>query len=253
MGSDQRFDDLAVLYVGLAHGVDGRLHYQELTEIEGHLERWRQPGERRDVSAIVDEVVKTYGPERVIEAVQRLGRRLSEREQRAVLDDLSVIALADRRFLKEEAEYIGRVAFDWGLQMDETEEGALWTVLRSRGDGDPRSLAMDLALLYLVVAHRPDDDISHLELAAIHDAMAGWLPDLREEQVAALVRSALEAFSRGMAEGGAEMLLRRVRASIHVHQRGAVIRDIRAIAAADGDLTVEAGVLVRWLEDELGT
>jgi len=249
--SDQRFDDLAVLYVGLAHGVDGSLHFQELTEIEDHLERWRLPGERRDVPTLVDQVVKTYGPERVIDAVQRLGLQLTQKEQRAVLDDLSVIALADRRFLKEEAEYIGRVAFDWGLQLDETAEGALWTVLRSRGDSDPRSLALDLALLYMVVAHRPDEDVSEPELEAIRSAISGWVPDLDMEGVERLVRTALEAFSRGMADGGAEMLLRRVKASLPIHQRSAVIRDIRAIAMADGELTVEAGVLVHWLEGEL--
>jgi hypothetical protein len=115
MSVDRRLEDLAVLYVGLAHGVDGRFHFHEFTQIAAHLERWRSADDDRVILDLVDEVVRTWDAVRVIEALEVLRDALTPLEKNSVLSDLHEIAHADRRYLKEEAEYIARVAYDWGV------------------------------------------------------------------------------------------------------------------------------------------
>jgi len=141
MTQDARLDDLAVLYLGLAHGIDHRMHFNQFTRIAAQLERWRHPGDRRDIVKLVDDIVREHDAIRVIAAVENLRRSLSDREKRAVLEELSEIALADRRFLKVEAEYIGRVAYDWELQPAPDDQGAFWTVIRARNAEAARAAA----------------------------------------------------------------------------------------------------------------
>ena len=131
MSLDQRLDDLTALYVGLAHGTDGRMHFNEFTQIADHLVQWRHPGDRRDVLVLVDQVVESMGSELVTEAVQRLARTMSDRERREVMEDLSEIALADRKLRRTEAEYILWVAREWGLSGLEPEAGAFSSVMKA--------------------------------------------------------------------------------------------------------------------------
>jgi uncharacterized tellurite resistance protein B-like protein len=136
MSQDQRLDDLAVLYVGLAHGLDGRMHFNEFTQIADHLVRWRHPGDRRDVLELVDAAVVSHSSEQVSDAIQRLARTMSDRERSEVMEDLSEIALADRRFLRDEALYIVRVAESWGIRTQSgSQEGAFSSVMRASAAG----------------------------------------------------------------------------------------------------------------------
>lgn len=130
MSLDERLEDLAFLYVGLAHGSDGRLHFNEFTQIADHLRRWKLPADSRDVLELVDHAIENYDADRVEEAVIRLTLSLSDRERSAVMEDLSDIALADRRFLREEAVYILWVARRWGIGESEAS-GSFSTVLRA--------------------------------------------------------------------------------------------------------------------------
>jgi uncharacterized protein with von Willebrand factor type A (vWA) domain len=135
MSLNQRLDDLADLYVGLAHGVDGRMHFNEFTQIADHLLRWRHPEDPRDVLDLVDAAVSGYDPARVVQAVERLGKAMSPRERASVMEDLSEIALADRRFLREEAEYIVWVAKAWEILAPEDSVSAFSSVLRAASAG----------------------------------------------------------------------------------------------------------------------
>ena len=130
MSLDKRLDDLAFLYVGLAHGSDGRLHFNEFTQIADHLRRWQLPSDERDVLELVDHAIKNYDADQVEKAVIRLSGSMSGRERSEVMEDLSDIALADRKFIREEAVYIVWVARRWGIgQTNPT--GSFSTVLRA--------------------------------------------------------------------------------------------------------------------------
>ncbi|NNE70103.1 MAG: TerB family tellurite resistance protein [Rhodothermales bacterium] len=130
MSLDERLDDLAFLYVGLAHGSDGRLHFNEFTQIADHLRRWQRPSDSRDVLELVENAIANYDANRVEDAVVRLATGLSGRERAGVMEDLSEIALADRRFLREEAVYILWVSRRWGIGQSDAS-GSFSTVLRA--------------------------------------------------------------------------------------------------------------------------
>ena len=129
MSLEHRLEDLAVVYVGLALGTDGRMHFNEFSQIADLLIRWRRPDDPTNVLDLVQEAVSASSRSDVEEAVDRLSGILSSREKRAVMEDLSEIALADRRFLREEAEYIVSVARKW--EITESGAGAFSSVLRA--------------------------------------------------------------------------------------------------------------------------
>ncbi|MFT7553636.1 MAG: putative tellurite resistance protein B-like protein [Rhodothermales bacterium] len=111
------------------------MHFNEFTQIADHLLRWRHPDDPRDVLDLVDAAVSEYDPTRVVQAVDRLGRVMSTRERTAVMEDLSEIALADRRFLREEAEYIVWVAKAWDILAPGNSAGAFSSVFRAASAG----------------------------------------------------------------------------------------------------------------------
>ncbi|MBO6576922.1 MAG: TerB family tellurite resistance protein [Rhodothermales bacterium] len=135
MSRDHRLEDLAAVFVGLAHGADGSMHFLEFTQIADHLIRWKDPGDETDVLELVDETVARHSPPFVLRAVERLAKTMSERELRAVMEDLSQLALADRKFLREEAEYIVWVANHWKITDSGVGGGAFSSVLRAAWAG----------------------------------------------------------------------------------------------------------------------
>ena len=252
MDTDPRLDDLAALFIGLAHGIDRRMHFNEFTGIAALLERWRHPGDRRDVVSLVDQTVQEFDPIRVIESIENLGRTLSEREKRRILEELSEIALADRTFLKVEAEYIGRVAFEWRLQPTGEDRGAFWTVFRARNVETARAAALDLATLYIAAAIEPDGDLSDAEFEAVTARVAQWVPDLPTGPVDDLVRAALAGYESPLDREALQALVTRIRKVLPDHQVEALTRDLRAIAQADGAYTVESRGWIDRIEGMLG-
>lgn len=252
MDTDPRLDDLAALFIGLAHGIDRRMHFNQFTGISTLLERWRHPGDRRDVVNLVDLAVKDFDPIRILEAVENLGRTLSEREKRKVLEELSEIALADRTFLKVEAEYIGRVALEWQLQPSEEDRGAFWTVIRTRNVETARAATLDLARLYIAAAIEPDGALSDPEREALTNRVGQWVPDLPTGPVDDLVREALASYETPFADEALAGLVARIRKVLPDHQVSALTQDLRAIAQADGAYTVESRDWIDRIEGMLG-
>jgi uncharacterized tellurite resistance protein B-like protein len=252
MRTDHRLDYLAALYVGLAHGLDGRMHFNEFTQIADHLVRWRHPGDQREVLELVDAAVRGHSPDAVIDAVSQLGRMLSPREKSAVLEDLSEIALADRRFLKIEADYIGQVATSWNVHPAHDERGAFWTVLRARTLSDSHRTIAELVLVYLSVAYQPDHEIVPEELEAISRRVAGWIPDAPVPVIRMLVSQALARYAEGLSASDFDAMLPRISAAVPGHQRVVIVSDLKQIARADGEMSVEERVWIDRLERGLG-
>lgn len=252
MPHDARLDEFAFLFLGLAQGIDGRLHFKELSRIEAHLERWRHASDRRDVTEVLDEAIRDFKPVRVIEAIETLGQLLSDPEKRQVLEQLSLVALADRHFLKAEAEYIGRVAYEWQTHPTAEDQGAFWSVLRARNIKSAREAATDVATLYLAAAIEPDGELTPEEMDTITTRVAQWLPDLPTGPVDELVREALAAYSTPLDGGRLSALVTQIRSVLPDQQVSALVRDLRAIAQADGAYTVESRGWIDRIEGMLG-
>lgn len=109
--------DIAVIYLGLAHGADGDLDPAEARAIATRL-RAQQPHQD---PALIDHVMReatlTYANGRaqsVERAVESL-KSLPEEERSTLLQDLSTIAQADHKFMDEEKTFIEHISERWGM------------------------------------------------------------------------------------------------------------------------------------------
>jgi uncharacterized tellurite resistance protein B-like protein len=98
------------------------------------------------------------------------------------------------------------------------------------------SLAHDIGLLYVVVAHGSDNKLSTVELKAMVERLAEWLPNVEEPVVRDVLREALQYYSSGLGEDEITQSVEAV-LGLEVPQRLAVLNDIVFIAEVDGHLS----------------
>jgi uncharacterized tellurite resistance protein B-like protein len=111
--------DMALLYLGLAHGADGDLHPEETHEIAAKLRRWQPDKDPALIDHVIREASLTYlngtNVARVEEAVDTLKDSLPETLRQAVLRDLADIARADGAVVSGESDFIRSLAQAWRL------------------------------------------------------------------------------------------------------------------------------------------
>lgn len=114
--------DLALLYLGLAHGADEDLDPAETRQISASLRRWQPDKDPALIDHVIREATLTYlngaNPERMHEAVHTLKDSLSPSLRETILRDFSSIARADGEILSEERDFIQQVADEWDLDVD---------------------------------------------------------------------------------------------------------------------------------------
>ncbi len=240
-----RLEDVAVLYLALALGTDAELDQAELDLIIDRLTAWQVQTARGTVLGAVHRALALFEGAKVDEelvdaAIQRLRKSCSADERRSILDDLVSIAVADGKFLSEEGTLIHRLSSAWGVH--HPAQGSLWNVFAS-GSG-AWTPVHDLALLYLDVAHRPDEHIAPEEYAAITKKIKEWLPDARDADVNEVVTEALNVYAGRSDDAPLNRALASLKNAIPPHQRGVVISDLDYIACSDGVMTVEERVLI---------
>lgn len=115
--------DLALLYLGLAHGADESLDPAETKQIAASLRRWQPDKDPALIDHVIREATLTYlngtTSERMKETVRVLRDALSQDLRRVILQDLAEIARADGEILSEERNFISTIAADWNLDFDE--------------------------------------------------------------------------------------------------------------------------------------
>ncbi len=115
--------DLALLYLGLAHGADENLHPAETKQIAASLRRWQPHKDPALIDHVIREATLTYlngaNSERMTEAVHVLRDALPENLRLTILHDLSDIARADGKILSEERDFIGKLADEWQLDLED--------------------------------------------------------------------------------------------------------------------------------------
>lgn len=115
--------DLALLYLGLAHGADESLDPAETKQIAASLRRWQPDKDPALIDHVIREATLTYlngtTSERMKETVHVLRDALSQDLRKVILQDLAEIARADGEILSEERDFISTIAADWGLDFEE--------------------------------------------------------------------------------------------------------------------------------------
>lgn len=249
-----RAHDLALVYVALAYGTDAELTDDELAAITERLRAWRADFAIEDVQEVVMESLAIFlegGAEtEVPRSIHSLMRTLSETERERALEDIVRIAEADGVVLSAERSLINTLARSWGLKAlsDELIEQS-----EARVEAAPEwTIFHDLSLIYLVMAHSTDDELSSPEIDAIVQRLGDWKQEMTEEDVRGIVRSALRFY----AQGPDEQVLRRsvvsIKKALPVIQRLAALDDLVYIAEADGDVNEHEQTMINTLAQAWG-
>lgn len=243
------------LYVGLAKGADDQFHYRELHVIGDRLKAIAGDQERDRVFEIMEAVLSQFEDrdepwEKLIsDSLERLKGVLSEDSKREVLSDLSRIGLADRRFLHAEAEFIHRVSDAWNVHPLEGLADS-WSIL---GEGGIRGEALRaLALLYLVIAYAPDDEISDEERELITRQLAQWIPETSIAEVELALKDAMVVFLTSSTEKIVDSATETIRRLVPAHQYTVIFEDLKSIAQADDVMLIEERTWLRRLGITLG-
>lgn len=115
--------DLALLYLGLAHGADENLDPAETKQIAASLRRWQPDKDPALIDHVIREATLTYlngtDSDRMKQSVHVLKGALSPNLRTVILKDLAEIARADGEILLEERDFIRKIAEDWELDFEE--------------------------------------------------------------------------------------------------------------------------------------
>lgn len=245
--------DLALIYITLAHGTDQDLSKVEVETISRRLSAWQsQVTEETVLSAIKDaleEYTQEKGRSQVEAAIRRVRDEVDRDLRKTIVDDLTEIAMADDKFLHEEGAFIGDLARTWNVHAEADERRSVpWSVLLSDGDdGEGWTPLHDLALVYLHLAHRTDQEVHAREVEAIARTLSEWTPDVTVDRVMSVVQDAMRAYVQGPDRRLFEDSIESLKASVPVHQRTSILNDLQQIAEADGKVLPEERDVIRRL------
>ena len=231
--------DLALVYVALAYGTDSELSERELQVITEKLQTWRADLSTADIYEIVLEVVAIFleGNPRaeVVRSMQTLKETLSADQRRRALEDVVQIAEADGVLLHRERGLITFLSSIWNMkatgirlveQSDVPEESTPdWSLLH------------DVCLMYVVMAHSTDNDLSDDEIQAILERLLEWQPELGEEGIRRLVGNVLEFYASEPDEMRLRSSVTAIKAALPMIQRLVLLNDLVFIAESDGEFT----------------
>ncbi|MGI9175230.1 MAG: TerB family tellurite resistance protein [Rhodothermales bacterium] len=248
--------DLALIYIALAYGTDHQLSDEELDQITAALQSQREGMSEEEVQVIVMETMAIYlGGEVRMEAevtrsMQSLKAALSPEERRRVLEDVVRIAEADGVILLSERSLIRMLAELWGIK---ATAGRLLERSTVPVEALPEwSLLHDISLVYLVLAHATDNELSDDEIEVMIERLQEWQPDLAEEDVRGVLRGALQVYADEPDEDALGASVSAIREGLPVVQRLAVLDDLTHIAEADGTVNEHEEQMISTLSQAWG-
>jgi uncharacterized tellurite resistance protein B-like protein len=231
--------DLALVYIALAYGSDNELDDEELATITEILQAWRPDLEPDEVQDVVMEALSVYldgeSDQEVLGAMVALKKSFTEPERIRAIEDVVRIAEVDGMLLRSERSLISLLADAWDVKA--TAERLLTETVALQDDRDQWSLMHDIGLVYLVMAHSTDNDLSDPEISAIIGRLHDWQPGMEEEKVRGVLREALTYYAKGPDKQALTRSVGAIREALPVVQRLALLDDLAYIAESDGHLT----------------
>jgi uncharacterized tellurite resistance protein B-like protein len=249
-------NDLSLIYLAFAHGTDGELSDSEIGVIAERLMDWQEEGGREAIIASVRQALRVYNAAEddsdLNAAIDSIGMSVSREVRSFILDDLMDIALADDIFRHAESDFIKSLSDRWDVRPAAEISGEdEFTVLnKSQVEGGWTPLH-DLALLYLTMAYRPDQDLSLDEVEAITRKLAEWMPDRDESDVFHVVQGAINVYGDGADENALNESVESLKKFIPQHQRKALIEDLEFVAQSDGTVLDAERSLIERLREAL--
>lgn len=228
--------NLALIYIALAYGSDHDLSDEELETITETLRENHAELASEDINDIVMEAMSVYLEDKTadetIRAMRSLKRSLSPEERRAVLENVVQIAEADGLLLSSERSLISTLSEIWSLKS--TGESLMEQSSATPKDYPSWTLLNDITLMYVVVAHSTDNELSEPEIEAMIDRLQEWQPEMEEEKVREVIRDTLAFYADEPEEHELRTSVQAIKEALPVIQRLTVLDDLAHIAEADG-------------------
>lgn len=232
--------DLALIYIALAYGTDHELSDAELQTITTSLKGWDLFSDEERVQEVVMEAATAFleGDARaeLRRSIGELADELSIEQRRQALHDVIRIAEADGVVLEREQGIIHTLAESWSLKRLSQELLRDTSAVVQRKE-EEWGLIHELAFLFIILAHSPDNELNTEEIDAILERLQEWQPDLGEEEVREVMRSALHVYSEEPGQDIIQSSVEALKRALPDVQRLAVLDDLHCIAKADGALT----------------
>ena len=231
--------DLTLVFLALCYGSKQQLKDSEIDAIASSLARWKPAATRTEINEIVLESVAVFlesDPEReVVQSVHALRDALSLEKRREALEDIMRIAEADGVLLNSEQNLLSIVADIWDIRA--TKERLMHESLASTEEHPDWSLLHDIALIYIMMAHGADEELSSEEITAIKQRLAGWAPDVSDEEVTSVARESLQFYASDPTREELQSSVTSVAKHMSRAQRLVVLNDLMVIAESDGEMT----------------
>lgn len=231
--------DLALIYIALAYGTDSELSQPELKMITDAIATWRTDLSAVEVNEVVLEAVAVFleGNPRVevVHSMQSLKEVLDPDQRRRALDDIVRIAEADGVLLHRERGLITFLATIW--EMKTTGLRLIEQVSVPEEQVPTWSLLHDISLMYVVMAHSTDNDLSETEIGAILERLAEWQPDLDEVATRRVIGDVLAFYASEPARDRLQSSVSAIKESLPMMQRLVLLNDLVYIAESDGEFT----------------
>lgn len=248
--------DLALIYIALAHSTDQHLDDLEVDAIAERLRSWQSGAASMTVLSALKEAMENYvqdeAQERVHAAVRAVAEQVPEGELQRILDDLTEVAMADGKFLHDEGSFIGELSRAWDVHAGDLRftRNNWWSVLNDNGtDGGSWTTLHYLALVYVNLAHGTDKDLSPTEIGAITAKLKEWVPDAGDDDMLGVVQEVVTAYATGPDKRLFDEAVEVLREAVPRHQREALLSDLRYIAESDGVVLTEERQMIRRLSE----
>lgn len=243
---------LATVYVSLALRSSEDLRGGYIGEVSDRVSHWTSDDvSQAEVTSIVNDAVAVArsesGRRALAESIRGLSHFADLETRRSFLFDLVQLALHDDWYMHEEGTFISAVARRWDVHPAEEGRSRLWSVMNSQSADSEWTPVHDLALIYLALAHRADDELSQRELDAITRKLGEWLPASLPSDVVIIVSEALHVYARGVDDRLLSNAVARIKETVPQHQRAAIIVDLEYVARADDVMLVEEKAIISEL------
>jgi uncharacterized tellurite resistance protein B-like protein len=152
--------------------------------------------------------------------------------------------------LSTEQNLITRLAIAWEVRG--TGERLIDQTTVSMQEAPAWSMLHDISLMYVIVAHSTDNEISEAEITAMLARLSDWQPELEESEIRGVLREALGFYSRDPGQKALRHSVHNIRERLPVVHRLVLLDDLAFIAHADGDIGDNAKEMLGSLSKSWG-
>ena len=230
--------DIALVFLALAYSSDADLSDSEVDTISEALRRWKPKATDQEIHEVVMESAAIFfesdAEREVVLSVRTLGETLNIEQRRQVLEDVMRVAEADGVLLNAEQNLLSVLAGAWDIK---ATKDRLIEESTARMESDPEwSVMHDIALMYIIMGHSADGELNDDEIAVMLGRLGEWEPDLSQEQLRSIVRTALQYYGQGPDTEDIQDSISAIKEALPRSQRLIVLDDLITIARADGEV-----------------